>query len=196
LCTSFFFRCRENETTNQKPKIIRNSKIPLSAIDSGRDDDTLYQDKDFIVLGNRSEPASEAIRYIGIKFKPHISFTDFPAEVEIAKKARLKYDSNPIAREYKTRITETYNKEPVNFGGHYVFIEWGCGSPCHMSALADINTGIVYDGVSSGYGYDFKKDSRMLIANPTGLDSIYLNCVSCEPLIYLWNEKNKKFIPK
>ncbi len=84
----------------------------------------------------------------------------------------------------------------MNFGGHYVFVEWGCGSPCKSSALVDVNTGIVYDGVPGSYGYDFNKNSRMIIVNPPDSDGFYLNCAGCEPEVYTWNEANKKFIQR
>lgn len=81
----------------------------------------------------------------------------------------------------------------MNFGGHYCFVEWGCGSPCQTSALVDLKTGVVYDGVDAALGYEFRKDSRMLIVNPPDSTGFYLNCPYCEPLIYVWNEKSKKF---
>jgi len=191
FCAFCLVQCKENKTASTK--LITKKKITNSVKDSIRDDDTLYIDESVIVIGKKSKPADRAVRYVGVKFKPHIRFGDFPVKVTSAKKAPLQYNSNPLGTQFKTRITQTYHDDQVNFGGHYVFIKWGCGSPCYMSALVDINSGIIYDGISSGYGYDFKKDSRMLIANPTGLDGFYLNCASCEPLIYVWDEGNKKF---
>lgn len=32
-----------------------------------------------------------------------------------------------------------------NFAGHYIIIEWGCGSPCAMNAIVDASTGKIYN---------------------------------------------------
>src|SRR3569833_587195 len=189
FCALVFFQCKESKKDNKEIVPEKPVKNPIS--NNGNNGDTLYHDKDFIVLGNQSRPAPDAIVYIGVKFKPYIHFDDFPVKLNRSKKAAIKYNSNPLGTEFKTRITETYNREEINFGGHYVFVEWGCGSPCEMSALVDVNSGIIYDGISSGYGYEFKKNSRMIIVNPPGYD-YYLNCASCEPEIYLWDERSKK----
>jgi len=160
-------------------------------------EDTIYIDSDVFVLGNKYSSDIKRITYVGVKFKPHIFFTDFsvtPVGNQI--KAPIKYSSNILARQFKTRITTTYKESNVNFGGHYIFVEWGCGSPCQMSALVDVETGIVYDGVSAGSGYEFKRNSRMLIVNPTDSGEFYLNLPCCEPEIHVWNEKNKKFIQR
>jgi hypothetical protein len=58
-------------------------------------------------------------------------------------------------RRYRTRITagvsESFKPGP-NFAGHYVVIQWGCGSQCVMMAIVDTKTGAVYDPPLSGTG--------------------------------------------
>ncbi len=44
------------------------------------------------------------------------------------------------------------DKPGPNFAGHYVVIQWGCGSQCVMMAIVDMKTGIVYDPPLSGAG--------------------------------------------
>ena len=77
----------------------------------------------------------------------------------------LNLKSNRTARVYKTTMSESYKQNVVNFAGHYSFIYWGCGSPCTGCASIDVRTGKVYSGPDSGFGYNFKKDSRLLIVN-------------------------------
>jgi hypothetical protein len=60
-------------------------------------------------------------------------------------------------RLYRTRIREGVAKglgvsrdgkedQPgANFAGHYVIVEWQCGSPCGMMAMVDAVSGKVYD---------------------------------------------------
>lgn len=155
--------------------------------------DTILKDDNVIVLGDSSNNVKGAINYLSIRFKPRIKFSDFKVDVGSNPKIPIQYSSNKIARMFKTVITETCKKEGLNFAGHYCFVQWGCGSPCQMSAVVDMQTGIVYEGETASLGYEFKKDSRMLIVNPPDSTGFYLNCGYCEPLIYIWNEKQKKF---
>lgn len=157
------------------------------------DEDTISIDSEVFIIGDKSKIAVNAITNVGIKFKPYIRFSDFEVPIEHEQvKAPIKFSSNPMARQFRTAIREGY-KNGINFGGHYCLIEWGCGSPCHDCVLVDVKTGIVYDGVSTGYGYDFKKGSRMLIGSPPGTDGFYLAGTTEVPEIYIWNEQKKTF---
>jgi hypothetical protein len=166
--------------------------------------DTLFKSAtdDAFVLGDTSG-CNLNVQYFAIRFQPLIRFNDFKAELSSdGRKAEINYSSNSTARKYRSRISEGYNSKGVNFAGHYCMIYWGCGSPCQASALVDLNTGIVYDGPAAALGYEFRKDSRMLIINPVnenGTDvfhpkpGYYLDCPYCKPEIHIWNEKVKKF---
>jgi len=109
----------------------------------------------------------------------------------------INFKSNWTARVYKTRISESYKKNGVNFGGHYSFAYWGCGSPCTGCAIIDVRTGKVYSGPDSGFGYNFKKNSRLLIVNPK--DTVSNSGQNPWDEVYkqerwVWVEKSKKFI--
>lgn len=179
-----------NSTTQSdtlKPKVSNNS-------DNSYKMDTILKDDNVIILGDTSKHVANAISYVAIRFKPYIRFSDFKVDtLKNAKKAPIQYSSNPTARQFRTVITFIYRNEGLNFAGHYCFVQWGCGSPCQESALVDLNTGIVYDGVGASLGYDYREDSRMLIVNPPDSTGFYLNCPYCEPFIYVWNDKTKKF---
>jgi Ankyrin repeats (many copies) len=94
------------------------------------------------------------------------AFTDFPAR-RIHKGAPAKVDltSNPLAREYRTRLREGARQGP-NFAGHYAMVSWGCGTSCQVYALVDSLSGKVYDGFGAERGADFKLNSDLVIADP------------------------------
>jgi|SRR6185503_16945701 len=175
-------------------KALRKIATVTGAAKSGDSkEDTISIDSDVFIIGDKTKIATDSISHVGIRFKPYIRFSDFEVSIESdSAKAPIKFSSNPMARMFRTRVREGY-KNGINFGGHYCFIEWGCGSPCHESAIVDVNTGIVYDGPATAYGYDFKKGSRMVIGSPPGTDGFYLAGTTEAPSIFIWNENRKKF---
>jgi hypothetical protein len=106
--------------------------------------------------------------------------------------ASINYQSHILAREYRTVITAGYQQAGANFGGHYRFISWMCGSPCTQSVLIDLLNGKVYEGPIAGLGFDFRADSRLLLLNPPP-DSVPLKIDCCAPEQRVWNETAKKF---
>jgi hypothetical protein len=194
----FLFACKNktetksnNKVDTTKPAIVGQIK---EEVYNSNMRDTIPIDDNIYLVGDSSKHPEKSINYVAVKFKPYIRFSDFPVDTyEAKKKAAINYSSNVTARQFKTIITNTYNNEGLNFGGHYCFVEWGCGSPCQSSAIVDLKTGIVYDGPSAGYGYDYKKNSRMLMVNPSTSGEFYWNCVACEPEIFIWNERTKQF---
>ena len=123
-----------------------------------------------------------------------IPFENFKIDTtQSLNKKAIRYQSNPTARRFKTRITKDYKEKGRNFAGHYCFIYWGCGSPCKASAVVDLETGNVYDGPSSSLGYDYRKDSRLLIVNPTDTTGFFVNCPYCILEKWVWNEQKKQF---
>jgi hypothetical protein len=72
--------------------------------------------------------------------------------------------ATPTERLFRTRIRDGVTKglgvmregkeQPgPNFAGHYIVIEWGCGSPCGMMAIVDALTGKVYTPPISPEGF-------------------------------------------
>ena len=185
-----FLSCKP-VNNNSKQQIHVNDTS--SAKSQTSDEDTIPIDSDVFIIGDKKKIAVDSITNVGIKFKPYIHFSDFEAPIEsVQAKAPINFSSNPMARQFRTAIRKGY-KNGINFGGHYCLIEWGCGSPCHDCVLVDVKTGIVYNGVSTAYGYDFKKESRMIIGSPPGTDGFYLAGTSEVPSIFIWNEQKKKF---
>jgi len=111
--------------------------------------------------------------------------------------ALVNFKSNSTARVYRTRISEEYKQNGVNFAGHYSFAYWGCGSPCTGCAIVDVRTGKVYSGPDSGFGYNFRKESKLLIVNPK--DTVSNSGQNPWDVVYkeelwVWIDKSKKFI--
>jgi ankyrin repeat protein len=93
-------------------------------------------------------------------------FEDFPlARIYKGAPARVDLSSNPITREYRTRIREGTRKG-TNFAGHFTVVSWGCGSNCETIAIVDALTGRVYDGIGDERGADYKINSSLIIADP------------------------------
>jgi len=131
-------------------------------------------------------------------FARHPFFNQYKVPVYSGRRKPLVIKGNALVELYRTVITDTYyakNNQPawhptgLNFGGHYCFIYWGCGSPCQSSAVVDFKTGIVYPGVDASYGYKFKRNSRLIVVNPNGeqISSTY------KTEYWVWNEKTKRF---
>ena len=102
-----------------------------------------------------------------------------PANSEIKGKAAINFESDPIARRYRTVISEKYNELDVNFASYYIITTWGCGSGCVSGAMVDTRDGSVYpmpaDEQWGGNGtyIDSKKESNMLatvlaVQSPSG----------------------------
>lgn len=130
------------------------------------------------------------------KYNPKKTFDDYQTELYFGQKKKINYQSNRLAREYRTVITNGYAELDINFGGHYVLITWGCGSPCSSGAIVDAKTGSVYAIPTTGFGYSYRNNSTLLLCNPP--DEKNYNYIfedySTEVIEYIWNEKAKKFI--
>lgn len=117
--------------------------------------------------------------------------------VYAGKAAEINFNSNPQFKLFRTVIRQGYKNKKLNFAGHYCFVWWGCGSPCQQSAIIDLKTGYIYDGLSAGSGYKFKKDSRMVVVNPPPNNNLINDyATATKPEAWIWNEHIKKFIQK
>ncbi|MCH7605350.1 hypothetical protein IID24_05175 [Patescibacteria group bacterium] len=82
--------------------------------------------------------------------------------------AEVDFKTNPAADEFRTIIRGGVADGP-NFAGHYRIVTWGCGSPCHRSAIIDVKSGeiVIFDvGGESHFGSAYQANSNLLILNP------------------------------
>lgn len=134
------------------------------------------------------------------------SFKDYMSTKSLAiKKAKINYNSNPTAKQFKTLITQDYNGK-IDFASFYNIILWGCGTGCISGVMIDVRDGKVYNlpslgwdncGIDGKYDEDdrtiYKGNSRLFV---TGLCESNYDSSTYEKtfFIYEWNELKKKFI--
>lgn len=160
--------CRNKQSNivveqNSPPK----TNITKTVLKSKLVADTIYKDSTMLVI--KSEKSVDTL------FKFHSNLENKKFEVKV-KNLKLNKEINFQKYEYKkTFITATKDgvEEGVNFSGKFCFVYWGCGSPCQMSAVVDMESGIVYNGLPSAVGYKFKKESKILIVNPPDSTNYY-----------------------
>ena len=97
--------------------------------------------------------------------------------VAVAKVRNITVDlkSSKYARNYRTNLRNAA-KEGVNFAGHFVVVNWGCGTNCSETAIIDARNGKVFfpdilQGATFGFcelgdadePIEYKKNSRLFI---------------------------------
>lgn len=144
-----------------------------------------------------------------------ISFDSYQVTVSKNKKAPIKYNSHPLAKQFKSVITDNYQSKNINFAGHYIVTTWGCGSSCEQGAMVDTRTGKVYSleipmttehplaGCYFANGeqdpsdvYTTKANSRLFLnTNCNFTEEDDEGRVKQEKIVkaYVWNESRKKF---
>lgn len=107
------------------------------------------------------------------RFISPYKFTDFKAAVFSGKLVAPDFKGDEFANdpEYVDYIIDGC-KQGINFGGKYTIVQMSCGAMCEHLTLVDRTTGRISVGpvgIEIGgdgrYGYIYKKDSRMIIAD-------------------------------
>lgn len=156
----------------------------------------IHETENLRVYGDTTVDQSR-ISYGSLKFEPYLRFSDFRVNtIEHQKYADLDLTSNKYASMYRTRLKQGYSADTANFAGHYSLVFWGCGSGCKLAVIIDRKTGKIYDAPESSRGYKFRVDSRMLIVNPPDATGFYDDCPYCKPIIYVFDERTRKFEEK
>lgn len=84
------------------------------------------------------------------------------ADVKIADD--IDWGSKKNAWNYRTRLRRGLKSGP-NFANTYAVITHGCGTQCQVNWITNIETGKVLSSVGSTYGVEYKRDSRLIIAD-------------------------------
>jgi len=169
-------------------KVVKKTTELKTKVEKIDKHDTIYKDKNMIVIKRRKS--------IDTLFLFHSELDNKKFKVEI-KNIELKKELDFSNYEYKkmfiTVTKDGVKEDGVNFAGSFCFVSWGCGSPCQVSAVVDMKTGIVYNGLPSAVGYKFEKDSKILIVNPPDSTNYYpKNRWVPYPEQYIWT--GKRFI--
>lgn len=86
------------------------------------------------------------------------TFRGAPATVDVASDRR--------AGRFRTAIRRGAAAGP-NFADHDTVVTWGCGSGCQSHAIVDARSGrVVVLPFTTGLGVAFRRDSRLLVADP------------------------------
>jgi hypothetical protein len=106
------------------------------------------------------------------------TYSNYTVKVEKKTAKKVNLNSNPKAKEYRSRLNGALADEDVNFAGKYILAQWGCGTSCIQAGIIDAQTGTVYlpivlQWVTRGYNpaledyemIEFKKNSKLLIIN-------------------------------
>lgn len=174
--TTFLLSCNHDSTNSLITDITTKKEI--------KDGDTLSKTADTIIV--KDGQTNDTL----VKYKP-VAFTDYSVHFEEIKfNKKLDYSNYEYKKMYITATTDDVKANGVNFAGHFSFAYWGCGSPCKLSAVVDLKTGKVYNGLPSGIGYSFKKDSRLIVVNPPDSTNWYdITVPYAIPEQYEWTGK-------
>ncbi|WLD22835.1 hypothetical protein NU10_08865 [Flavobacterium dauae] len=132
------------------------------------------------------------------KFIAKYNFKDFPVDKEVLKNDYTKVDvySTEFGKWYRTMIRQSFNYGTTNFAGKYILNYWGCGSPCAVGVIINVENGKIIELPVSSVGYKYQINSRMLIVNPTDSLDYYYNSFLYEPKIYVLDTIQNVFIAK
>jgi len=128
-----------------------------------------------------------------------INFTRYAVEEEKQfVKAPLDWSDYPEAKDFRTRITEAYERDEVDFGGHYILSTFGCGTSCIMGFMIDVRDGKIYDLPLGEENSCLFAEDR-LVCRPNSRLFIASICRKSNEdtavfyKSYLWNEDKKTF---
>lgn len=68
-------------------------------------------------------------------------FENYAVAVWRGKVAQLNQRSHPLARKYRTLMSQQVKEAGVNFAGRYTLASVGCGTGCSITAIIDARTG-------------------------------------------------------
>ena len=179
LCITFylllFVSCTDKGGTKSETKL----SLPVDKID--RVNDTLYKGKNTLIINSKYQTDTL------LRFESKINDSLYLADTSNIKfEGRLDFSKYEYKKMFITVIKEGVQENGVNFAGHFCFVHWGCGAGCQVSAVVDMKTGIVYNGLSAQSDYRFEKNSKIMTINPTDSAGWY-DKNNCEPLQYFWN---------
>ena len=145
-------------------------------------------------VDSNSNPTEERL----IKFTSQYNFETFKTKLFTGKTASPDFRNNEFAndKEYVKFIADGCKNNHINFGGHFTIIQRSCGAMCEHIFIVDRITGKIYTDIrpkDGRYGYLYKKDSNLLIANSNVFQDNSLKYYSDffgKPELYVWKDNN------
>lgn len=131
-----------------------------------------------------------------VRFITKYNFSSFKVNLFRGKLVSPDFGDDNLSNdeEYVSFITNGCNKTGINFAGHYTIIQKAGGAMCEFIFIVDrVNGKIFYDIKLNEcrYGYLYKKDSQLLIANANSFQDEHLNSYNDffdKPELYTWRD--------
>ena len=108
------------------------------------DEDILYEDNKYLILGNKDKLGYDARFGVYRKYRLSYRFSGFKVKVYKGRLAPPDFKSNPEAFTFRTQIKSQCKADGINFAGHFTIAHWGCGSECEDIAVIDRINGKIY----------------------------------------------------
>lgn len=118
-----------------------------------------------------------ALAAVGFGQSKTPTFERYAAKIEAVKNVKVNLKSHKNANMFRTNLRNAA-KEGVNFAGHYIVANWGCGTNCSQSAIIDARTGQVFfpdELEGAGFGFCELPDDAEPIAYQAGSRLLILN---------------------
>ncbi|MGY0038062.1 hypothetical protein [Pedobacter sp. NJ-S-72] len=153
--------------------------------------------------GSEYEPVAITEEQEGhIVYTDSVDFKKYVVEIpsKSVVKAEIDWSGNLAAKTFRTRITDGYNGQEVDFAGHYIGIVFGCGGGCILGFMVDVRDGKIYD-------LPLGEENMCVDMQDAALyraGSILFISAVCKQdpkdskvfyKAYLWDEQNKRFNP-
>jgi hypothetical protein len=184
LMLAFLFSCSpENDTDH-----VEN---PDTLVKDVAKKGTLKQDSNFNSSDNKI-----------LQLEKTFTFDDYKVPLFNGKMAEPDFTGNPFAsdKEYVDFIKTGCKENKINFAGHYTIIGRSCGAECSHIFIVDRINGRIFIDIKPDdgrYGYEYRKDSKLLIANSSlFVDDQFERYIDywCKPEFYQWNGKDFSLI--
>jgi hypothetical protein len=95
---------------------------------------------------------------------PRFEEFSVPVTKDIKIADDIDWDSDESSWNIRTRLRKGLKAGP-NFADKYAVVTYGCGTQCQGNTIVNVETGKVLGGFSSTYGVEYKRDSRLIIAD-------------------------------
>lgn len=117
------------------------------AVEVGGDDTAVMAKADGTAVADTIvQQPTEQPEEVSINYSDSLDFERYKVDAEkIAKHAPIDWTSYPEAKDFRTRITDAYKTNEVDFAGYYVTSIFGCGAGCIMGFMVDVRDGKIYD---------------------------------------------------
>ena len=182
------YACNDTKQGNDEPVEVGGEDTAVMAkVDGTAVADTVAQ------------VAVDAPEEVNINYNDSLDFERYKVDAEkITKHAPIDWTSYPEARDFRTRITEAYKTNEIDFAGYYVTSIFGCGASCIMGFMVDVRDGKIYDLPLGEENSCMFADDRAIgrLTSRLFIASICRENLEAKKVYYkayLWNEDKKEF---